>query len=265
VEARALPAARLVNPDNLCYANSVLQAFYWGGAVTRRLTESYGEVQAGMHILARSGNPYLPQCLPLQILFRGWRNLRRQNDAAEFYAHVVEVAQASIYAGAWEARLDNPHTVSDGGTLQSPVLLHFPGADLTALIHAWHRQHAIHALRFHSGVLTLQLCRYIGLRKNRQSLPITAGECISLPVFSEPQGTNVRWESFRVIWVIFHLGATVTSGHYQAALCLRTGDNWVYKICNDARSPKDPSLKETQHIARDGYLVGLLHVPANSE
>ncbi|CAE7234018.1 unnamed protein product [Symbiodinium sp. CCMP2456] len=265
VEAPALPAARLVNPDNLCYANSVLQAFYWGGVVTRRLAESYGAAQAGVHILARSGNPYLPQCMPLQILFRGWRNLRRQNDAAEFYAHVVEVAQASIYAGAWEARLDNPHTVSDGGTLQSPVLLHFPGADLTALIHAWHRQHAIHALRFHSGVLTLQLCRYIGLRKNRQSLPITAGERISLPVFSEPQGTDVRWESFRVIWVIFHLGATVTSGHYQAALCLQAGGNWVYKICNDAKSPKDPNLKETQHIARDGYLVGLLHIPANSE
>ena len=182
LEAQHLPVAKLRNPDNLCYANSVLQAFSWGGVMTRHPAESYGLIQAGLRILAQPGTPYLPQCLHLQSLFRGWRHLHRQQDVAEFHKHVLEVSQASVYVGAWESRLTNPHAVTDGGSLQTPVLLHFPGRSLTELIHAWHQQYAKHALRFHSGLLTLQICRFVGTNKNRQPLTIAAGECLRLPM-----------------------------------------------------------------------------------
>ena len=233
--------------------------------MTRHPAESYGLIQAGVRILAQPGTPYLPQCLHLQSLFRGWRNLHRQQDVAEFHKHVLEVSQASVYVGAWESRLTNPHAVTDGGSLQTPVLLHFPGRSLTELIHAWHQQYAKHALRFHSGLLTLQICRFVGTDKNRQPLTIAAGECLRLPIFAEPQGTAVRWESFRVIWVIFHIGSMVDSGHYQTALSVQCPDNhtWSFKICNDALAPKDPSHRDLQHVARDGYLVGL-HSTYNS-
>ena len=265
LEAQQLPVAKLRNPDNLCYANSVLQAFYWGGVMTRHPAESYGLIQAGVRILAQPGTPYLPQCLHLQSLFRGWRNLHRQHDVAEFHKHVLEVSQASVYVGAWESRLTNPHAVTDGGSLQTPVLLHFPGRNLTELIHAWHQQYAKHALRFHSGLLTLQICRFVGTNKYRQPLTIAAGECLRLPIFAEPQGTAMRWESFWVIWVIFHIGSTVDSGHYQTAISVQCPDNhtWSFKICNDALAPKDPSHRDLQHVARDGYLVGL-HSAHNS-
>ena len=92
----------------------------------------------------------------------------------------------------------------------------------------------------------------------RQSLHITAGESIQLPVFSEPQQAAVRWESFRVVWVLFHKGARVTEGHYQAALCCPSNAGWQYKICNDARAPYDPTSRDIQSIDRDAYLVGLL-------
>ena len=190
-EAHRLPVARLVNPDNVCYAKSALQAFYWGGVMTRHPTESSGLMQAGMRILAQQGAPYLPQCLHLQPLFRGWRNLHRQQDVAEFHKHVIEFSQAGVYVGAWESRLTNPHAVSDGGSLQCPAMLHFPGHSLTAMISAWHQQYAIRALRFHAGLLTLQLCRFVGTNKNRQPLTIAAGECLRLATFAEPQGTAV--------------------------------------------------------------------------
>ena len=257
-EEPRLPVAQLRNPDNICYANAALQVFYWLGVLTGQPAACYGRVQAGTPVLTATGSQYLPACMHLQVIFRGWPALHRQQDVVEFMQHILDVTQPHIFEGSWEARLTNPHTVSETGYLQCLLMLHFPGTSLQSMINAWHEQYSAHALVVHSGVIMLQLCRYAGTSKVRQSLHIAAGESIQLPVFSEPQQTAVRWESFKVVWVLFHKGARVTEGHYQSALCCPSHTGWRYKICNDARTPYDPTSRDIQSIDRDAYLVGLL-------
>ena len=124
-EGPKLPLAQLRNPDNVCHAHASLQVFYWTGVLTGRSSACYGRAQAGMPVLATAGSHYLPACMHLQAIFRGWPALHGQQDVLEFMQHVVEVTQPSVYEGVWEARLTNPHTVSETGYLRCPLVNHF--------------------------------------------------------------------------------------------------------------------------------------------
>ncbi|CAE7245053.1 unnamed protein product [Symbiodinium sp. CCMP2592] len=211
-----LPMARLHNPDNICYANASLQVLYWSGIMMADSLACSGLAQAGMSVIANAGAPYLPACLSFQVLFRGWRNLHRQQDVAEFITHVIAAAQPSAFDGVWQSRLTNPHTVTDTGYLRCPLMLHFPSTGLQSMIDTWHRQYARQALVAHSHLVMLQLCRYAGSAKDRSPLPVHAGECVRLPVFTEPCSDAVRWEPFHVMWVVFHQGCNVSDKHTGA-------------------------------------------------
>ena len=94
---------------------------------------------------------------------------------------------------------------------------------MQSLIAMWHQQYAAHAISQHSGLVVLQLWRYGSSgTKDCSVLPIVPGERLRLPVFVSAEGTHVSEETFCVIWVVFHLGETTSSGHYQAALSVPT-------------------------------------------
>ena len=160
------------------------------------------------------------------------------------------------YTGLWESRLSNPHS----GDLSAPVQIHLGGpTQLTQ----WHRQYAAHAISQHSGLITLQLCRYGQAgTKDCSLLPIVPGERLRIPVFVSAEGTHVREETFCVIWVVFHLGETTSSGHYQAALSVPSAPSadtvWEYYICNDGKAPRKARKADQSIVDANVYLVGLL-------
>ena len=137
---------------------------------------------------------------------------------------------------------------------------------MQSLIAMWHQQYAVHAISQHSGLIMLQLCRYGSSgTKDCSILPIAPGERLRLPVFVSAEGTRVSEETFCVIWVVFHLGETTSSGHYQAALSVPTtpttpGEHavWDYYICNDGKTPRKARKTDHSVIDANAYLVGLL-------
>ena len=101
-------------------------------------------------------------------------------------------------------------------------------------------------------------------QKTMQPLHIPPNSTVELPHFCTGDGTCVRVqkETCRVVYVVFHVGPTIHSGHYQAALCVPTvqdfGFSWSYQVCNDRRLPKAASLRDQRVLDNNCYLVGLL-------
>ena len=253
-----LPVAKLHNRTALCYCNSVCQALYWIGEVSTSPSACYGALQAGLRILRAAQDISLPNCIALRALFLGWRHLHTQHDAGEFLLHLLAIAHATH----WEARLTNPYRVHDSGDPGCPLLLTLPGESLQGLIDAWHGQYAVHALTQHTGCLFLQICRYSShTAKNQQYLAVRPGTVVALPVFTEGGDACTRLEPFRVIAVVFHLGPTVTSGHYQTLLGVPADNDWTLYVCDDNRKPRKATNKDLSLVDHNAYLVGLLRCP----
>ena len=178
--------------------------------------------------------------------------------------HLLCTLQSPSYSGHWEARLTNPHTVTDQGQLSTPVLLHPEGRTLADLLGRWHQQYAVHALHQHAGILVARIVRYsyaAVAAKNSRPISVLPGEVVAVPIFAEADSTVVRHEAFRVVVVIFHIGERVDSGHYQAALAVpdtTAADCWKYWVCDDGRSPRLATKKEQSLIECNSYLIGLV-------
>jgi hypothetical protein len=96
-----------------------------------------------------------------------------------------------------------------------------PGADLQALVHQWHTQASINALKQESEAVLLQLVRFTGQHKHMQKIAL--GTRVMLPIF---QGDDlaVSWKPYKIQSAVSHLGAAPSQGHYRALL--RQGDRW---------------------------------------
>ena len=264
-----LPCARLKNPHNVCYLNSCAQAFQWIGALLGARELCYGAAEAAMRIVTRAGSPYLPSCLPWIPLISGWRNLARQQDAAEFMHHLLLRSSAVAYHGTWQARLCNPTQVVDTGELSSPLPMDLQGGDVQSIIDGWAHQHAVHALVAHGGVVIIQLKRYhvTDARPIKDPSPITfePGQRVALPIFDDDEGTSTSHQSFRVVYAVVHHGPSTDTGHYQAVLCLPgsegTDEGWQFYVCNDRAVPRTVTPADYQSIRCNSYLLGLIRAP----
>ena len=256
----SLPQIKLRNPHNACYFNSCIQAFFWFGALVGDDRDTSGATKAGIAVLKQKISLYLPDSLAWRHVFACWANISRQQDAAEFFQHLVQQSMSAAYSGRWESRLSNPIQVSEAGTLQSALLLQLEGPNLQTLVRKWRDQYAIHALVSHAGIVVAQLCRYQDApRKDRSIVALPPGARVTLPIFESEGSTNVKEETFRLAWVVFHLGDTVTSGHYQTALSVPLANSWEYRICDGNRAPRKSRKEDRQVIDSNGYLIGLLH------
>ena len=204
------------------------------GALTGEARSVYGALQASTCALRAKASLYLPECMSWRFIFAQWPRLSRQHDAGEFYRHLLQRSMPAAYKGHWESRLSLPFQVSDSGELLSPILLHLAGSTLASIIRHWRDQYAITALVKHSGLVTLQLCRYRDdASKDSSPITLTPGARITLPVFVSDACTDTREETFLLAWVVFHLGEETTSGHYQAALSVPNKGMWDFYICDD--------------------------------
>ena len=259
MQAPALFNTRMVNRTNVCYINATLQVLVWlmefSGACLGRLQAVSGILRAGRGI-------HLPDCFALRGLFSTWAMLHQQHDAGEFLHHSLEFAQAEAWHGHWEARLSNPAVVHDTGTLHQAILLHMRGASLQELLDAWSSQFAVHAIAQHHGLIFLQLGRYANHHaKIRDTLRVRPGDSVAVPIFAEHSCTSLRHETFTVVALVYHLGETVTSGHYLALLGLPRATGWDYLVCDDNKAPRKARAVDLDLVDSNCYLLGLMRTP----
>ena len=271
----ALPQGRLNNPHSICYLNAASQAFAWVGRLTVDEDYCYGSARAAMRPVLDSGRPYLPQCLAWRAHLREWRSIAQQQDACQFMEYLLSSAKPRAYLGTWQARLTLPFQVVDGGSLDAPILLDLPGtSDLTLqeLLQHWHEQHTIHAVEKHSGVILLQLKRYAHVCgnpvKDARAVRWLPGERVAVPCFCEAQGIRVRFDYFRIAYVLCHVGPHTEAGHYQAILCVPTPHparagtfEWHNAVLNDNSKPRRAGARDRQLLECNCYLLSLIWDP----
>ena len=267
-----VPQAKLQNPHSLCYMNSIAQSLAWQGRLSSDPLLCYGQANFALQMVLRPGTPTLHRSLPWLPYVQTWQRVAQQHDASEYLQHFLSIAQPPAYSGRWEARMSNPHQVTDGGELQSPLLLEARGPDLQTAVDAWHAQPALHALHMHTGLVPLQLKRYSyedgSSCKNQTSILCRPGAVIRVPCFAASTGLQIRHDRFRIAFVIFHVGERTHSGHYQAALSCPTAvvptaghagpTEWIFQICQDRCKPKPATTRDQTLIRHNGYLVGLI-------
>ena len=268
----SVPQGRLQNPSNLCYLNACAQVFAWTGQLVDSAASCYGTAQAAIRPVLAPGKPTLPQSLAWHVILGGWQDVNRQHDACQFMLHLLRHAKPAAYAGKWQARLTGPDVVVDAGDLAAPVLLDLAGETVPELLIRWHEQHAVHALCSHSGVVLLQLKRYklegCGPVKDQSAVRWQPGERVAVPTFSDSTGTQIRFEYFRIVWVLCHVGLHAEAGHYQAVVCKPNADvgaeaitSWQGWVLNDNCRPRLLAARDTNMLERSCYLFGLVYDP----
>ena len=217
-------------------------------------------------------NLQLTNSIPWLAVFTTWTQAHEQHDAAEFCAHFLRHAKPPIFLGAWNARLAQGDAVRvvDTGTTLLPLKLDRLESALQSCLDAWEGQAQIHAMSYFGGALILQLHRFTrdyadGIHKLDARVVIKPGQEVAVPVFSHPGSTTTAMINCRVAFVVYHLGATPHTGHYQTALsvpgrCLGFSDGWKFMICNDSTKPRLASASDIHAIEHNGYPIGLYRI-----
>ena len=267
-----VPQGRLQNPSNLCYLNACAQVFAWTGQLADHAASCYGTAKAATKPVLVPGKPTLPQSLAWHVILGGWPDVNRQHDACQFMLHLLRRTKPAAYTGEWQARLTGPDAVVDAGDLAAPVLLDLAGETVPDLLISWHEQRTIHALSHHSGIVMLQLKRYkhegSGPVKDQSIVRWQPGERVAVPAFRDSTGTEIRFEYFRIVWVLCHVGLQVETGHYQAVVCKPNADvgadaltSWQGWVLNDNCRPRLTTPRDTHTLERNCYLFGLVYDP----
>ena len=108
-----------------------------------------------------------------------------------------------------------------------------------------------------------------GLRcKDLSPIFIRPGAALALPVFADSASVDLQHRQFRVAYVVYHLGAVTTAGHYKVALSVPSGlgghSEWQFQICDDGQVPKRAAPANLQEILHNAYLVGLIRGDAHT-
>ena len=129
----------------------------------------------------------------LRPAFQHWRHVFSQQDAGEFWQHLLTVSHPVAFEGLWEARNPDATGRVDQGTLDSPLILQ-PGPTLQSAVEAWHCQTATHGIAGAAGAICLLISRYnADGDKDTQPLPIPPGSTVDLQHFCTGDGTCVRY------------------------------------------------------------------------
>ncbi|CAE7211775.1 SPBC119.03 [Symbiodinium necroappetens] len=270
-----LPTAVLSNTSNVCYMNAAAHCIYWSGICGPNPSQAYGTASGCLRLLRSSKPQLLHRTLSWRNLLRDWAEVTIQHDAAEFFAYLVARAVPVAWDGEWqsrELRRAVVHVLDRGSTFQ-PVLVPLAGDSLQSCWDSWERQAAIHALWRSGGLLLMQLGRYreagTSVLKDTRTISVQPGQTVAVPFFDHEEGTmQCSMQPFRVLFVIYHLGNTLTSGHYKAALStppsLTGTSQWKFLVCDDNRPPQRASATDLQEIQHNVYLVGLLKLSVSN-
>ena len=211
-------------------------------------------------------------CVPMLFHWHGvlaqWSGLNRQHDTSEFLTFVLTKAEPVGYLLEWQAKRQHREVfqmrtvVTDAGHGFHPLVIDICSGGLQQCIDSWSTvsSSSIHALRFAPRFLLLQLRRYTQHRgailKSGVPVHIAAGELIWMPIWDD--GFDLRYEQYQVTTAIFHLGATVHSGHYRAALSYSTRDGPLqWCLTDDGILPARAREADLKILRENVYIIGL--------
>ena len=195
-------------------------------------------------------------------MLTGWARAHEQHDCAEFLHHLCRTLCPQAMNGDWCARrLEGARVqqTEEAGCSQAISLELPPGEQLSAqyLIHCWHTQHAIHALRHPPMLLMLQFSRYSfgpeGAHKNHVN--IKWPRTLNIPLFVDAGLASCNI-TYTVEAAILHQGDRITSGHYTTLLH-SAGDTM---FCDDGDVPQPLAVDTrlvigTQFCSKEVYML----------
>ena len=211
---------RLTNNHNFCYANSVIRCLLWlgrAGADTDFFSRQ-GIVALKSVLDHRDRRHALWRQLEWRFAVHTWREPLRQHDAAEFFSYVApKVCLSSLFDGEWSERTQAEDSIVDSECRDclQPISLALDGStqhDAQHLIHQWHSQAAIHALRRPPQLLVLRFAREAGgLLKDTSA--IRWAPRLNMPVFTG-RGLESENVCYHVCAAVLHQGPDMQAGHY---------------------------------------------------
>ena len=226
------PTPRLVllnRGRNLCYMNSLVQAWHWLLQLCPDRLRMMGTGRTFFQTL-QAHPVYNPKNLMKDTHWRalvtGWSDHHRQHDVAEFFWFMCQRHSFLLFQGQWEARrVHQGHLQTrDTGLCTQPVLLTLPrtppGLDVRvqvqSLLDYWSgASKAVHAFSDLPSVLTLQLERFINIGGTIQKRkdPVDVDDILIIPIFSGA-GMQVKIARYQLVASIPHHGQHPRMGHY---------------------------------------------------
>ena len=206
---------------------------------------------------------YVPGMLAWNRHLRAWRNVSRQQDAAEFWAHLMLESEPDILAGTWESRqqVGEDIQVRDSALLWQPLQLAVQANTLQSIVDLWQAQLFPHALAAETPCVVIQLKRYSfenGVaRKLQQPIELRPGAIVQMPVFERGASLCIRTCAYRIIFAIVHTGLQLDSGHYQ---CILSCGRQLF-VSNDGVAVRPVKKSELSWVDKNAYLYGLLRLP----
>ena len=228
----------MMNPGNVCYANSCLIGLTWITVLMGMLDSSHWP-DGHEVILAMVTNSWLPLSLAhhmpfLRLLDSGWSlgDLNIQQDAADFLHWLLLRLQPDFIDCSWSAShlrtigFDELRDGTEKGGKHSLIQISLRDPEskfcsLQSMIDAWHDPLGLCRCSLQVGtVLILQISRYLDMRpKCTQTIDFDA--TVPFPIFDA--AGNTHFYPFDIAGCIIHFGATPTTGHYRTALATETG------------------------------------------
>ena len=260
---------KLSDPNNLCYLNSVVSAllgnFQFSGC---DFTVAFGTLRNAFQAILSARVCCVPALFHWHSLLSRWPHLTVQQDAAEFLDFVLRSADPAGYLFSWEARRQQREVfgtrivTTDSGQGFHPLVIDICSGGLQQCVDDWHMvtSSSIYALRCAPRFLFLQLRRYTQRRgavlKSGLSVPIHPGETIWMPLWEE--GIELRYVPYNISSAIFHLGATLDSGHYRTALSRSARDGSLqWYLTDDGVFPAKAKSADLEMLYSNVYIVGL--------
>ena len=238
----------LLNSSNSCYLNSVLTALFHSAQdlPDTGLEAVFAEMRLGEGAATRPLNMHTSFALRSRTV--GWRFDGRQHDAAEFYSALA--LSGGLQPVPWQARVDgNADRVEHGYTpLPLPV---DQSSSLQSRLDAWAGRGLQYALLEAPRLLPVVLRRWLEAQKNQA--PITGlRDPLQVPVWQE--GQQRCMVSYRLRAGVFHIGDSVSAGHYRAFWPLQPRG---MAVSDDFVRPSVAGASDSTRISRGSYLCFL--------
>ena len=230
---------------------------------------SFGELRLAFQALANSRHVCVLELFHWHSVLSGWSNISLQQDVVEFLMFVLSKGRPVAYLISWAAKridIENGESivsVPDSGFGYAPLILEITDGGLQSCFDQWHVQSSLYALRRDTDLLLVQFRRYTQVRgsilKSGISVWIQPGETVWVPCWDN--GLELRYIAYTVCALIFHIGATLSSGHYRTALSCADGTGSLrWFLTDDSTAPSRASMNELQMVSQNVYVVGLRRI-----
>ena len=238
----------LLNPNVLCYLNSVIQGVTWTSLGATCLDQSLWN-DGGKLVATMSRPSPFPLQLHKHACFRNlWTNWcllvngAHQHDAREFLDFLLDQLGPKFWGGLssplWACNDISAEGIAAKGARWMTVSLDTPiseGTSLQHLIHQWHDEHGMkNGLMCQGRALALHLARYNGEDSSQKTYA-----CIDLPqdhivhvphLVAETEAVDndfqVKWIQYSIVGLTWHTGPDTATGHYRTIL--RAHDRWMH-------------------------------------